>query len=135
MAEVGSKEGPQTEAIEAGEESDGEFINQEIDATYHCVASIGVGCHERRGGDSNPRWLLRHAGFQDRCIRPLCHLSGFSFMYFEARTSDLSGSRLGIGKCLLSISTTLQETYRGVPCDTSFGFGCHTVSVSRNVMV
>ena len=30
---------------------------------------------ERRGGDSNPRLLLHNAGFQDRCIRPLCHLS------------------------------------------------------------
>ena len=26
--------------------------------------------------DSNPRYACTHAGFQDRCIRPLCHLSG-----------------------------------------------------------
>jgi hypothetical protein len=29
----------------------------------------------RRGRDSNPRWLLRQSGFQDRRDRPLCHLS------------------------------------------------------------
>ena len=30
----------------------------------------------RRGWDSNPRYACTHAGFQDRCIQPLCHLSG-----------------------------------------------------------
>ncbi len=29
----------------------------------------------RTGWDSNPRYACTHAGFQDRCIRPLCHLS------------------------------------------------------------
>ena len=29
----------------------------------------------RRDRDSNPRYLLQYAGFQDRCIQPLCHLS------------------------------------------------------------
>ena len=29
----------------------------------------------RRRWDSNPRYALTHAGFQDRCIRPLCHSS------------------------------------------------------------
>ncbi len=29
----------------------------------------------RRGRDSNPRWTKAHSGFQDRCIKPLCHLS------------------------------------------------------------
>ena len=29
----------------------------------------------RMGWDSNPRWALTHAGFQDRCIQPLCHPS------------------------------------------------------------
>ncbi len=29
----------------------------------------------RRGRDSNPRWYCYHAGFQDRCNQPLCHLS------------------------------------------------------------
>lgn len=31
---------------------------------------------KRRGRDSNPGWTCIHAGFQDRCNRPLCHLSG-----------------------------------------------------------
>ena len=30
----------------------------------------------RMGRDSNPRWTCAHAGFQDRCIQPLCHPSG-----------------------------------------------------------
>ena len=30
----------------------------------------------RRGWDSNPRWHRCHAGFQDRCLKPLGHLSG-----------------------------------------------------------
>lgn len=29
----------------------------------------------RRGWDLNPRYACTHAGFQDRCIQPLCHLS------------------------------------------------------------
>ena len=29
----------------------------------------------RRGRDSNPRYTSVHAGFQDRCIQPLCHPS------------------------------------------------------------
>lgn len=30
---------------------------------------------KRRGRDSNPGWSYPHSGFQDRCNRPLCHLS------------------------------------------------------------
>ena len=29
----------------------------------------------RRGWDSNPRWAFTHAGFQDRCLKPLGHPS------------------------------------------------------------
>src|SRR3954470_7790000 len=29
----------------------------------------------RRGWDSNPRWACTHGGFQDRCLKPLGHLS------------------------------------------------------------
>jgi site-specific DNA recombinase len=29
----------------------------------------------RRRWDSNPRWTFTHVGFQDRCIKPLCHSS------------------------------------------------------------
>ena len=35
---------------------------------------------KRRGRDSNPRWSYPHSGFQDRCNRPLCHLSGGWFL-------------------------------------------------------
>jgi hypothetical protein len=34
-------------------------------------------CFWRRGRDSNSRSDCSDAGFQDRCIQPLCHLSGF----------------------------------------------------------
>ena len=37
-------------------------------------------CRWRRRWDSNPRYAFTYAGFQDRCIRPLCHSSGGSFM-------------------------------------------------------
>src|SRR5271155_4193535 len=29
----------------------------------------------RMGWDSNPRWACAHAGFQDRCLKPLGHPS------------------------------------------------------------
>ena len=29
----------------------------------------------RKGWDSNPRWACTHAGFQDRCLKPLGHPS------------------------------------------------------------
>ena len=36
---------------------------------FHCVW--------RKGWDSNPRYPCRHAGFQDRCLKPLGHPSVF----------------------------------------------------------
>lgn len=45
------------------------------------VANGGVntvptqGLKWRTGWDSNPRWALTHGGFQDRCLKPLGHLS------------------------------------------------------------
>ena len=96
VAGIGSEDGQDTKAVEAGEGNDGESITKEIDATYPFVASIGVGCQKRRGGDLNPRTGCPVSGFQDRCIRPLCHLSegfiyrrwssfrakGYSFVYY-----------------------------------------------------
>jgi predicted nucleic acid-binding protein len=32
-------------------------------------------CRWRKGWDSNPRYPCRHAGFQDRCLKPLGHPS------------------------------------------------------------
>jgi hypothetical protein len=34
-------------------------------------------CYQRMGRDSNPRWTFAHAGFQDRCLKPLGHPSSF----------------------------------------------------------
>jgi hypothetical protein len=39
--------------------------------------------YRRREWDSNPRNRFRFCGFQDRCIKPLCHLS------IRAQTSEL----------------------------------------------
>ena len=41
----------------------------------HCPMRA-VGCFLRMGWDSNPRKGLTFGGFQDRCIKPLCHPSG-----------------------------------------------------------
>ena len=38
-------------------------------------SALAVELRKRREGDSNPRDLRRPAGFQDQCIRPLCHPS------------------------------------------------------------
>ena len=40
----------------------------------------------RTGWDSNPRWAFTHGGFQDRCLKPLGHLS-------SARQDAASGGR------------------------------------------
>ncbi len=44
----------------------------------------------RTGWDSNPRWALTHGGFQDRCLKPLGHLSTGEARYSRAfrRTKD-----------------------------------------------
>src|ERR1700730_12738349 len=38
-------------------------------------ASLGSNRRERMGWDSNPRYPCGHAGFQDRCLKPLGHPS------------------------------------------------------------
>ena len=38
------------------------------------VIQLGI-ANWRRRWDSNPRWTFTHVGFQDRCIKPLCHSS------------------------------------------------------------
>jgi hypothetical protein len=38
-------------------------------------AVLGTDWNWRREWDSNPRWYRYHAGFQDRCLKPLGHLS------------------------------------------------------------
>ncbi len=61
-------------------------------------AQIGVGYRDggrwRRRWDSNPRYALTHAGFQDRCNRPLCHSSGRGHPYagrFDSERALRSG--------------------------------------------
>ena len=45
---------------------------------WHCLfrPTATVSGHWRTGWDSNPRWAFTHGGFQDRCLKPLGHLSG-----------------------------------------------------------
>ena len=54
----------------------------------------------RRGWDSNPRWYRYHGGFQDRCLKPLGHLSRPRILA-EARSCDLreigAATRLAAG--------------------------------------
>src|SRR5882724_9229904 len=42
---------------------------------YEMVAQPGHTAIWRKGWDSNPRYPCRHAGFQDRCLKPLGHPS------------------------------------------------------------
>jgi hypothetical protein len=41
----------------------------------------------RKGWDSNPRYPCRHAGFQDRCLKPLGHPSNPLKLFSYLRTS------------------------------------------------
>ena len=57
---------------------------------------------QRRGRDSNPRTSCPVSGFQDRCIRPLCHPSGDGFIVgFTLRRAG-RGGRVAEGTRLLS---------------------------------
>ena len=47
----------------------------------------------RRGWDSNPRWHRCHAGFQDRCLKPLGHLSGSQFSSCAPRRASYRGAQ------------------------------------------
>ncbi len=44
----------------------------------------------RTGWDSNPRRACTLGGFQDRCIRPLCHLSAWPFGPGRTRPSAIN---------------------------------------------
>ncbi len=54
-------------------------------------AAIGVprgGLKWRKGWDSNPRWACTHAGFQDRCLKPLGHPSKILIFFSYRREAD-----------------------------------------------
>src|SRR3954451_11557453 len=48
----------------------------------------------RKGWDSNPRYPCRHAGFQDRCLKPLGHPSISSRLAQPPRERNVSDPRL-----------------------------------------
>src|SRR6056297_4064670 len=64
-------------------------------------------CGWRRRWDSNPRYAFTHAGFQDRCIRPLCHSSDTVPLYRLFRfwktlkSGDFRRNVLGCFSCTL----------------------------------
>jgi hypothetical protein len=61
----------------------------QISATrYSPLAAPWPATEWRRGWDSNPRGACAPAGFQDQCIRPLCHPSGAGA--FSNQGDDLS---------------------------------------------
>ncbi len=49
----------------------------------------------RREWDSNPRWTYAHDGFQDRCIKPLCHLSNNLYIRFPSYRNSVSTTVCG----------------------------------------
>ena len=53
----------------------------------------GVFRYWRRGRDSNSGWDRSHDGFQDRCIKPLCHLSVFQLEALATVVSETSFQR------------------------------------------
>src|ERR1700687_1681394 len=48
---------------------------QLVYATNNLIITICYKIYWRKGWDSNPRYPCRHAGFQDRCLKPLGHPS------------------------------------------------------------
>lgn len=53
----------------------GESTPSEKTPAFPAEKARKTGASKRRGGDSNSRATCMAAGFQDRCNRPLCHLS------------------------------------------------------------
>jgi hypothetical protein len=61
----------------------------------------------RKGWDSNPRYPCRHAGFQDRCLKPLGHPSVFAVQ------------RLSRGEGPGKASIAAGRNYRQLGCRTN----------------
>src|ERR1700680_5125770 len=83
----------------------------------------------RKGWDSNPRYPCRHAGFQDRCLKPLGHpsvlrIQGLSKM--PARAIDLIATGLPppIGDFVSSLYSIVDLF---LCC-----FGCWPLSIPRD---
>jgi hypothetical protein len=58
----------------------------------------------RKGWDSNPRWACTHAGFQDRCLKPLGHPSGLD----DGHLADGEAGRKGpsLSACMTDARAT-----------------------------
>ena len=70
-----------TDESEERVETDSEGVTQTLEMTT--VDSDFVMVDERREWDSNPRTGYPVSGFQDRCIKPLCHPSVGAFSHFR----------------------------------------------------
>src|SRR6516162_2321953 len=88
----------------------------------------------RMGWDSNPRYPCGHAGFQDRCLKPLGHPSGtlISLTFLSRQTR----SQVGVAT---EIATERQTSKRRVPSTdvvrTYFSTSERGVDPSRGVLL
>src|SRR6476620_9276766 len=69
------------------------------DIANFIVGSIAYGRGWRKGWDSNPRYPCRHAGFQDRCLKPLGHPSVFRI---QGLSRDVPGTKEATATALRS---------------------------------
>ncbi len=133
------------------EVSDGEvrIIGSKSRLLQTLVANGGVarvptqGLKWRRGRDSNPRRCRHLAGFQDRCIQPLCHLSGPAQSLPQAKTACCGatvvvphgGQSSARELCINSFHATCQEDRddKALPClrPCSHGGIGHAAGVQR----
>ena len=68
----------------------------------------------RMGRDSNPRWTFAHAGFQDRCLKPLGHPSKI----IATVTMTAGNSQMFISSALtIRPSRLIQKTVYTRQCD------------------
>jgi hypothetical protein len=67
----------------------------------------------RREWDSNPRWACTHAGFQDRCLKPLGHPSGAARAYQHCRlrkSPAVGAGLLGLSRPAYQRNGLLKDT-------------------------
>lgn len=65
---------------------EGLTIRYQLEKPFARLASWQENCEWRRERDLNPRTGYPVAGFQNRCIQPLCHLSALRVVLFERTT-------------------------------------------------
>ena len=67
----------------------------------------------RREWDSNPRWTCAHAGFQDRCLKPLGHPSGARLLArFGQGNKDGNKDRIAQPQAALNERNATRQTVK-----------------------